>query len=437
MTESEILIDTNQVLHFQRIDQIDWRALTGSDRCTLVIAPILLRELEQKKIFSPSAALKARAAGMIDFLVGQMALPDPVVLRPNVLLAFAEHEPTIDFAAHHLVREVNDDHYIAAALERQSATSLTTFIASNDGGMAMKLRSRPIRVLRLPDELRLPADVDAEQKELRDAKREIARLKSRQPKLSVTFTGGDTRREIRNARAIEFGAAGLEEMKAKHPLLPLPEAGRSPAGGELTGLRAFSNLHGAGSRSRVEQYNAELLDYYARYERYLAELEAWTEIFRLTAQVSLTLHNDGSATATDIDVTVRFPSTIFLSSVRDRPKEPEAPEPPSRPGSFDAIGSYFAESGARAYTDFLTPAFDFHEGSVYVDDDDPHTAQFSAKSLKQKCELAFDAFLLTRHPDLTGKGVEVEVVITFHEGEPVHQKLAITFGEVDAAHSDD
>ncbi|OCC23712.1 hypothetical protein MB02_11175 [Croceicoccus estronivorus] len=46
---------------------------------------------------------------MIDFLVSQMVLPDPVFLRPNVLLAFAEHEPTIDFSAHHLVREVNDD----------------------------------------------------------------------------------------------------------------------------------------------------------------------------------------------------------------------------------------------------------------------------------------------------------------------------------------
>jgi len=436
LTECEILIDANQVLHFQRLDQIDWCSLTGCRHCTLVIAPILLRELEQKKIFSPSTALKARAGGMIDFIVEKMALPDPVVLRPNVVLAFAEHEPAIEFAANQLVREVNDDHYIAVALERHTTSGRPTFIASNDGGMAMKLRSRPIAVLRLPDELRLPAEVDVEQKELRDAKREIARLKSRQPKLSITFKGGETRRDIRNARSIALGAPSLAEIRAEHSYLPVPPEPGATAGAQLAGLRAFSNL-GMANRQRVEEYNEALGAYYARYEQYLADLAAWTEVLRLTATVSVTLHNDGSATATDIDVTLRFPETIFLSSMRDRPEEPEAPEPPSRPGSFDALSSYFAGGGSRSYADFLAPTFDFHEGSVYVDEDDPHTAQFSAKSLKQKCELTLDAFLLSRHPDLTGKGIEVEVITTFHEGEPIHQKLAITFDEVDAADSDD
>lgn len=373
---------------------------------------------------------------MIDFLIGKMALPDPVVLRPNVVLAFAEHEPAIDFAAHQLVREVNDDHYIATALERHAAGGLTTFIASNDGGMTMKLRSRPVSVLRLPEELRLPAEVDAEQKELRDAKREIARLQSRLPKLSVTFAGGETRRDIRNARSIDLGAPSLAEIRAEHSFQPVPPEPDASASGHRSGLRAFSNL-GAANRQRVEEYNEALDAYYARYEQYLADLMAWTEMLRLTATVAVTLQNDGSATATDIDVILRFPDTIFLSSMRDRPEEPEAPEPPARPGTLAGLSSFLGHGARVSYSDYRLPHFDFHDGSVYVDEDDPHTAQFSAKSLKQKCGLAFDGFLLTRHPDLTDKGVEVEVVITFHEGEPIHQKLAITFGEVDAAESDD
>lgn len=436
MTECDILIDTNQVLHYQRLDQIDWCAMTGHGRCTLVITSTLLRELEQKKIFSPSSVLKARAGGMIDYLVEKMTLPDPVVLRPNVVLAFAEHEPTIDFSAHQLVRKVNDDHYIAAALERHGATGLPTFIASNDGGMAMKLRSRPIAILQLPEALRLPAEVDAEQKELREAKREIARLKSRQPRLSVTFKDGETRFDIRNARSMSYEAPSLTEMRAEHTYLPVPPDPDTVAGAPRSGLRAFSNM-GMASRRRIEAYNEALSAYYAAYEQYLTDFAVWTEMVRLTATVAVTLHNDGSATATDIDLTLRFPDSICLSSLRDRPEEPEAPEPPSRPSSFDALSSYLTGGGSRSYGDFLTPTFDFHENSVYVDEDDPHTAQFSAKSLKQKCEVAFDPFLLTRHPDLSGKGVEVEVIITFHEGEPIHQKLAITFGEVDAAVSDD
>ncbi|KFL48003.1 hypothetical protein IL54_3430 [Sphingobium sp. ba1] len=435
MNQCEILIDANQVLHFTRLDQIDWCGLTGCRHCTLVITPILLRELEQKKIFSPSSALKARAGAMIDFLVEKMELPDPVVVRSHVVLVFAEHEPGIDFASHHLVREVNDDHYIAAAIERHCISGMPTFIASNDGGMAMKLRSRPISVLRLPDTLRLPAEVDAEQKELRDAKREIARLKSRQPKLAVTFKDGETRRNIRNARCLDLAVPGLAKIRAKHSYLPVPPKPGETAGVQIGGLRAFYN-QGGGSRERVEEYNEAITAYYARYDQYLADMNFWTEALRLTASVSITLSNDGSATATDIDVTLRFPKSIFLSSMRDRPEEPEAPKPPASPGNFGKLSAYFAQASPR-YLDFARPDFDFHDGTVFVDEDDPHTAQFSVKSLKQKCELSFDTFLLTRHSGLTDKGVEVEVVITSHEGEPIRQKLAMTFEEVDAAASDD
>lgn len=434
MSECDILIDTNLVLHFQPIDQIDWCALTECDRCTLVIAPILLRELEKKKIFSPSSALKERAGRTIDFLVGKMALPDPIDLRAKVTLAFVEQEPAINFSSHQLVREINDDHYIATAIERQAA-GRTTLIASNDGGMAMKLRSRAIKVLRLPDTLRLPDEVDAEAKELRDAKREIARLKSRLPKLSVTFRGGAAKQEIRNARAIDLGVPSLAKIRAEHPLLSLPREAPAPAPGALSGLRGISAL-GMPSRERIEQYNGALRDYYARYERYLGELREWSELLRLTAEVHLVLENDGSASATDIDVTVTFPQNVFLSSVRDRPSEPKAPKPPARP-TLGVLNSYFGEEARITFPDYRALHFDFHDGAVYIDEDNPHAVQFSAKSLKQKCELCFDGFLLIRAPDLTGKGVEVEVDITFHEAEPVQHKLAITFVEVSAPESDD
>ena len=60
MTACDILIDTNLVLHFRPIDQVDWRSLTGFDRCTLVITPILLRELEQRMIGRFVAQVRTR-----------------------------------------------------------------------------------------------------------------------------------------------------------------------------------------------------------------------------------------------------------------------------------------------------------------------------------------------------------------------------------------
>ncbi|TPG56353.1 hypothetical protein [Sphingomonas glacialis] len=435
MSDCDIIIDTNQVLHFQPIDQIDWCALTGCNHCTLVITPILLRELEQKKIFSPSATLKSRAARMIDFLVSKMVLPDPIELRPKVTLAFVVQEPAIDFATHQLVREINDDHYIATAIERQNAGRVT-LIASNDGGMAMKLRSRAIRVLRLTDALRLPDEVEAGAKELRDAKLEIARLKSRQPKLSAAFRGGASKREIRNARAIEMGVPSLSKIRADHPLLPLPGEPSASNVGALSAYRSISAL-GMPSRERIEQHNAALRSYYTLYERYLRELRQWTENLRLTATLHLILKNDGSATATNIDVTVNFPKTIFLSSVSERASEPVAPDAPAKPNTLSALNTYVGNGARAIYPDYRAPLFNLYDGAAHIDENNPHSAQFSIEALKQKCSLELDDFFLLRAPDLTGKGAEIDVEITFHEAEPVHHKLAITFAEVDASESDD
>ncbi len=56
MDSCDILIDANIALHFPRIDQLDWPGLTGCRTCTIAIAPILLRELEQKKIFGATSS---------------------------------------------------------------------------------------------------------------------------------------------------------------------------------------------------------------------------------------------------------------------------------------------------------------------------------------------------------------------------------------------
>jgi hypothetical protein len=433
MAGCDIIIDTNQVLHFRRIDEIDWCALAGCSPCTIVITPILLRELEQKKIFSPSASLKDRARRMSDYLVEQAALPDPIRLRENVTLAFAEHEPAIDFAAHKLVRDVNDDHFIAAALERQAVSGLRTFIASNDGGMALKLRSRPIDVLRLPETLALPAEVDAEQKELRDAKREIARLKSQRPKLSLSFADGSAKCDIRSPRTIELDAPDFAQITMEHPMLPIPAAeGAAPFTGDLSSLRNVGRLHGSGSRERIERYNDELREFWSQYQGYLKKLEAWAEVSRLTTELAFKLHNDGSATATDVDITIRFPQSVLLHRFRGFPKRPEAPEPPSKPGTLGAAMGRSWRDPHVSFPDYLGTTLDFHDGSAFIDEENRQTVSYSVRSLKQKCEFHLDAFLLTRAPDLNGKGIEIDVSITYHEGEPIHHKLAMTFRDEDA-----
>jgi hypothetical protein len=433
MTSCEIILDTNIALHFPRFDQLDWPALSGHRECAVVITPILLRELEQKKIFGATPSIKERAGKTIDYLVARMGDDEPIEARPGVTLRFMESEPATDFEANHLVRQVNDDHYIAAALERQAQTGVATMIASNDGGMALKLRSRPVSVLRLPDELRLPLEQDPRDKELRDTKAKLVQLQTQRPKLTVTFAGGDRKRVVKNGRSLPTNVEGLEEIKARHAPqpLPTPDPNAAPFSGDLAELSGLRAVFGPGSPAAIDRYNAALPQFYAEYGDYVSRLEAWLERLRLSTTVVVELHNDGAATATDVDVTLRFPEGIVLCRGRDFPEEPKAPRPPRKPGE-SSLGDRFA----RDLT--IRPPFDLnvHDGAVHISER-RRTVSFSAKSLKQKCLLAADEFILTRPPEMAGRGIEVLADITLHEGEPVHEKLAVTFVETDAAASDD
>ncbi|WP_422358270.1 hypothetical protein [Qipengyuania flava] len=437
MESCDILIDTNIALHFPRIDQLDWPDLAGCRTCTILIAPILLRELEQKKIFGATTAIKERAGRTIDYLVERMAEADPIHVRPNVTLVFLEHEPGIDFEANLLVREMNDDQYIASAIEHAAKVGSDTRIASNDGGMALKLRSRPISVLRLPDELRLPLERDPRDKELRETKAQLLQLQTQRPKLVTTFAGGSRKREIRNAKALPTRIPTTDEIKVKHAPLPLPPHKQKDRDSRFSGnLVAFGGLRGTFGESSalpVERYNEELTQFYAKYSDYASRMARWLEYFRLSATIELELHNSGSATATDVDVTLRFPEGISLCRPRDFPDEPKEPVPPQRPGQL-------AKSSRNGLTLDVhrLPHLDLnvHDGAVEVNEQD-RTVRFYAKSLKQKCVLRVDDFILTRLPSMAARGIEVDVEMTLHETEPVHQKLAITFVETDAVESDD
>lgn len=433
MTSCAIFIDTNLVLHFKPIDQIDWPAVTGYDECALVIAPILLKELEHQKIFNRGVALRGRAARMIDFLVEKMQLPDPIELRPGTTLHFIDHEPTLDFAENRLVREIQDDHYIASALEYYAGSGVMTFIASNDGGMALKLRARPIRNIRLAASFRLPPEVDAEQRELRDAKLQIARMQAQRPKLLVRFGGGGNRLAIRNSASLADNIPTAAQIRASNPRLPLPEEKPSkPFTGDISSIGGLRGSYGLGSRANVARYNDELEQFYAEYDRYLSDAAAWRERLRLTATIELELFNDGSQTATNVDVTLRFPPSVSFVRSRDFPKQPKRPLPPSTPGTMRPFGA------ERELPIADLRLYDLHDrdGDVFINND-RNQLRFSCASLKQKCVLKADKVLLTRDPALTDGGIEIQVDITYHEGEPVEQKLAVIFSEVDAADSSD
>ncbi|MEQ6335778.1 hypothetical protein [Sphingobium sp. MK2] len=61
MTSAHLFLDTNILMHFQRIDQIDWPDIADATECILLIAPVVIRELEKHKVQHSSPKLRERA----------------------------------------------------------------------------------------------------------------------------------------------------------------------------------------------------------------------------------------------------------------------------------------------------------------------------------------------------------------------------------------
>jgi len=60
-----LFIDTNVLLHYRRLEEIDWLGFSHSDEAVLLLSPVIIRELERQKITHPQRKLRKRAQEVV------------------------------------------------------------------------------------------------------------------------------------------------------------------------------------------------------------------------------------------------------------------------------------------------------------------------------------------------------------------------------------
>jgi len=413
-----IFLDTNVVLHFRRVDEIDWCGLTDTAKCDLVATPLLFRELERQKALNPSPKLRRRAAASIDYFADLLERSSPICIRADVRLAMMEDEPLIDFAANRLTWEVGDDQLIASALDYSARTGCPVAIATGDRGFALKMRSRPIRPVRLPDQLRLRPAAEADAVEIRRLKRELAELKDRRPRLALTFGDGTTRLlTARPVRPVDKIAA-LDEIKARYRPQSLPTTRGHDRYAELLEPTGPANDYG---RYLAEQYNGELERFLKSYAEYLSAYETWRESVGLILEFDFLLQNQGRGPTTNIDVHIAFPETFGLFDINSRPQRPAPPTPPDPTGNriFHPpplqLGPVFA-IGPKPHRDGL-PRFERNG----------HRLVYDAGTLKHACTLRCEPVAVRARAESDLRPFQLPVSITCNETEKVEDVLSVGF----------
>jgi hypothetical protein len=146
-----VFLDTNIYLHYQMFDQINWLDVLQAKSVCIVVPPTTIRELNRVKDASPQPHLRRRA-GKVQKLFLELFLKSDsgaVVLREGVKILFHPEEPLIDFAAHHLSRDVQDDLLMASiiAYREEHDGEEDVRLVTADAGVLMMGKSKRVRAI--------------------------------------------------------------------------------------------------------------------------------------------------------------------------------------------------------------------------------------------------------------------------------------------------
>ena len=296
--------DTNVFLECKYFDDVDWREITGEKDVVLVVLPKVIHELDVHKV-SHHNKKKAEKARKLLKRIEQLIDNNENTKKgiPVIIEKSLGADVSSSYADDVIIAEV-------LALKRGHPDE-KVMLASADTGMGFNAKSKGIDVLKIEDSL-LETLVDERDEKIRKLTEELQRLKNQQPRLYLTFPGGDEK------NIIDFSEF---DRKASDPEFIEDLVER-----EIS--EAIHRAHSFG-HYLLDKNDSEILAYGKEYREYL---EAVYEYRRTTFKLTFELHNDGTAVADDMLIFIDFPELIDLSEA-DFP----LPDKPSRPYSYEGM----------------------------------------------------------------------------------------------------
>jgi predicted nucleic acid-binding protein len=335
-----IFIDTNIALHYVRLDQIDWKRLTQKKKIEIVVCAVVLMELEKNKVENQSKKIRKRAGEYGSWLLARYDSPE---LNTDVSISFCANEPMIDFSLNGLDKQNFDDRLVAAVIEHQEKNpEQHILVLTADLGVTFKFKIRGIEVKNLPEEYRLPEELDEHEAENRELRGQLAKIANRLPKVKLSFSTHASFFEIEN-RPIPKRESIISDWMAK-AIAKYPKS-KSKAPGDKFSIPSThqalvqlgQTLNGL-SDSQQAAHDQRLESFYSEYRAYCQDLFDFHLRARARFKLDLILSNlDGSAPANSIDIFVRCNRSFIFLKERQLPDSPSAPRPPKKPTSiFDS-----------------------------------------------------------------------------------------------------
>jgi predicted ribonuclease YlaK len=149
-----LVLDTNDLLHYQRFDKIPWTSLYG--KATRVVIPHIVIDEIDRKSYAEGEKFPKRARGVYRLLESYLeqietegfgTLPDGTGL-----------EVLADEPGHQRLSNNDDEVVVRAAYLQQAVTPTSVTVVTRDIGMRVRARSRLLRAEKLDDKYLIPSD---------------------------------------------------------------------------------------------------------------------------------------------------------------------------------------------------------------------------------------------------------------------------------------
>ncbi len=303
-------LDTSILIQFRTFDEIDWPKVVSAPAVVLVLAPIVLAELNQHKDDYTNEWRRKRARTLVSKLksfLGQTGSAPSAKVRPDVSLLDIPNEPVVDWATLGLDPAVNDDRLIAAVIKFcEQHPTFEAMIMTDDILLQRKAISHRIQFIDPEGRIAPIERLSDERAEVRRLEKQVQELKSRTAKPQIWFweQGATTNTITRIVSTVSARSSSdaeiVQQVEQKQ--------------------RKLEQLAASAPRSATQ---TEISKFVKAYEGYIQRLEQMlilkrTKDFGLSVQLQFVLQNTGTAPATDLELSLRFPKDSLVVGATDR-----------------------------------------------------------------------------------------------------------------------
>ncbi len=322
-------LDTNTLIHYKLFTEIDWTNVLDFSEVELIICPMVLTELDQKKMHHSDLDIRNRCRQ----IVGKLRECANNELRlKNSQLTFISREPRVNWIDLGLDPSINDDRIIASIIE--CGDTQNSILITSDFGLELKAKSHGILTKSMSDNLRAELK-NSNEKEFLKLKEKIAILENAKPKLQLKFTQAANllRQEYqilmpKDKFNSDVAIAKLQAYLDKKVNRVVSSKFIPSSIGQMTNPLIYDYFL---SENDIFRYKEENKKYLERMKIYFDDYWDYKNLLARIFKIQLSLVNDGGVPADDIDISLHLPDGFEVFEKAGLPVKPKSPTIPAEP----------------------------------------------------------------------------------------------------------